>query len=989
MVDWDNDGDLDVIVHGGSGMHLFELRSGVYVESTPNPFETVVKAFPCQPAVVDWNGDGLLDLLLGPPTGGIVYYVRTGGELQAVAGPNSPFQGIGVEDGCHSLAVADLDGDGDLDLITGHADMGLHYFRQTTDGRLRAEGFPLGEVFGDRAVLADWDGDGRIDILLTIDIAEIMLRGQQLLLNSLSCCPVRMYLQKQAGRFTQVDSLQGPLLPGMGCLHFGCSAFSLVDVDGDDDLDAVFGEGEGELHFFEHKVLKPLQVHYLAEPEKRSELVPLDMVQPQHRTEYSSAHLASIDNLGGALSGGLGSGWRSGPGSVTRFQVSVDYVSVQGLLWSFLCFLCLVNVCVGFPRVNPNQPQLSRFFEHESNGMVRELLAAPLSNSACPIDWRQRVSVADFDGDGKLDFIGFADVGFVEVLKENFWLPVVCVQRSAEFVPVAVAESPFSSELFYWTGSPSFVDWDGDGDIDFLRIDEDSRGLFLKEQLSDGSWASQRLPVPTCRGFAAADFDRDGDVDLLISAENNEHCRYFERRLDGSLTELVGLDNPFDAACRPLGTSSMFSSMHMQAALGDWDGDGEVDMLRVGPEEVVLWLNRPMDAFMEPEYVFPEDDSISDVSLVDVDRDGDLDLVRMRQGVSTSEFTYFKQTEEGTFVEHDGANPFAGVPDKPEGPHARSVETSMTTVADVDGDGDLDVVYSNLEYAQQQADGQFILMKAQDNPFRGLPIENPDTFGPCWMLVDWDRDGDLDLVMAYTNWSLNTAGEILEYIQDGGVAAMAAHVGVQVRLYMQENSSFTEVTGAESPFYGMQGLPLYPSCPAMSDLDNDGDLDLLLVNMYGSLLYYEQHESQFHLSLSSHFSDVRLQSANPDRPPHIWLTDWEGDGVMDLVVRTRAEMQLFRRGACTPHAPQSFCMFGSCNQKTSECMCSPGAVGGECSLCDMYYFRAKDACQRCPGHGTLAGTCSRRGVCQDDLDARKRMALQNRTGFQLLAARGQ
>ena len=36
-------------------------------------------------------------------------------------------------------------------------------------------------------------------------------------------------------------------------MHFGCSGFALVDADGDVDLDVVFGEQSGPLHFFEHR----------------------------------------------------------------------------------------------------------------------------------------------------------------------------------------------------------------------------------------------------------------------------------------------------------------------------------------------------------------------------------------------------------------------------------------------------------------------------------------------------------------------------------------------------------------------------------------------------------------------------------------------------------------------------------------------------------------------------------------------------------------
>ena len=78
VVDWDGDGDLDVILRSSSKdrdeLSLLELKAGKhFVEMEPNPF----KGIPgnavhgnCRPAVVDWDGDGLLDLIVGAEDGG-------------------------------------------------------------------------------------------------------------------------------------------------------------------------------------------------------------------------------------------------------------------------------------------------------------------------------------------------------------------------------------------------------------------------------------------------------------------------------------------------------------------------------------------------------------------------------------------------------------------------------------------------------------------------------------------------------------------------------------------------------------------------------------------------------------------------------------------------------------------------------------------------------------------------------------------------------
>ena len=66
VVDWDGDGDLDVILKKQvDGLSLFEFKSGRrFVEVEPNPFHGIPGGYG-RPAIVDWDGDGRLDLIVG------------------------------------------------------------------------------------------------------------------------------------------------------------------------------------------------------------------------------------------------------------------------------------------------------------------------------------------------------------------------------------------------------------------------------------------------------------------------------------------------------------------------------------------------------------------------------------------------------------------------------------------------------------------------------------------------------------------------------------------------------------------------------------------------------------------------------------------------------------------------------------------------------------------------------------------------------------
>ena len=162
--------------------------------------------------------------------------------------------------------------------------------------------------------------------------------------------------------------------------------------------------------------------------------------------------------------------------------------------------------------------------------------------------------------------------------------------------------------------------------------------------------------------------------------------------------------------------------------------------------------------------------------MVDVDGDGDLDFVFLPKGrtdlVNVSildnsglggpaPYQYFEQLENGELAKREGAaNPLLSAPrawqmyglgeDQKVVPFNQQTQIGRThMVADVDGDGDVDIVHSftkGFAYAEQR-NGSFVVLKSYDNPFyQGLASLFEDSMLDCWTLVDFDGDGDLDLV---------------------------------------------------------------------------------------------------------------------------------------------------------------------------------------------------------------------------------------------------
>lgn len=147
-VDWDSDGDLDLILGDYYGGRLFlRINEGTATEpafATVNQIieadgePMVIEKGLAAPRIVDWNGDGLFDILCGGSKGGVYFYANKGSKSEpkfAEAEPliesfddpsNSFLKRVPAKDGqpllpgsSYHIEPFDYDNDGDLDLLVG------------------------------------------------------------------------------------------------------------------------------------------------------------------------------------------------------------------------------------------------------------------------------------------------------------------------------------------------------------------------------------------------------------------------------------------------------------------------------------------------------------------------------------------------------------------------------------------------------------------------------------------------------------------------------------------------------------------------------------------------------------------------------------------------------------------------------------------------------------------------------------------------------
>ena len=189
--------------------------------------------------LADVDGDGDLDLLTGNG-GGFHLFVNAGqaqNRLYRNDGRGEFSEAVGALpvdlDPTTSLAVGDVDGDGDIDLVVGNGDDYYAYGRQNrlylNDGNgvfsdVTSSRLPAVQDLTHDLALGDVDGDGDLDLVVA---------------NSYS--PNRLYLNDGAGVFTDVTAAQMPPTFHARSIRFG-------DVDADGDLDLVVGNwGQNQL----------------------------------------------------------------------------------------------------------------------------------------------------------------------------------------------------------------------------------------------------------------------------------------------------------------------------------------------------------------------------------------------------------------------------------------------------------------------------------------------------------------------------------------------------------------------------------------------------------------------------------------------------------------------------------------------------------------------------------------------------------------------
>lgn len=427
----------------------------------------------------------------------------------------------------------------------------------------------------------------------------------------------------------------------------------------------------------------------------------------------------------------------------------------------------------------------------------------------------------DFDNDGDVDLLFTSEDNLNIVWFENI---DGNINHSEQKVLVTTSNTPLVLRI---------ADIDNDGDNDILcRVLGGNSKIVWYENLGDNeSFNAPQTILTGINGlfqFYIGDVDNDGDLDIISNSRQYDNSIYWLENTDGQANfgaRQIITTNTYDSTIHPV----------------DIDNDGDLDVLSITNNYLFLYENLDgQGSFSNYQIISNEIEGGSFVKTADIDSDGYLDIVSSTR--DDKKIAWFKHLDgQGNF----GTQETIAITQEINGD---------LSIADVDGDGDLDIL--SVEWMQnritwyENTDGQ--------GNFSLVQLVNTDnTSGMAIAAVDFDEDNDLDILAASASddkvaWYENTDGQGDFGSQNILIAGTRSVGAIQV-----------------------------------ADLDNDNDLEILFVSSWSDkVAWYENLDNQ------GGFANQKIITTNADNAEDIKIADIDNDGDMDVVSASRFDNKI-------------------------------------------------------------------------------------------------
>ena len=551
-----------------------------------------------RPQLVDADGDGDLDLFIQEVTGKVALFTRESPDAQSSASGGLPrftfttsrYADLDVGEW---YRFADVDQDGDLDLLAEQPYSYIKYFRNdpspgsaqpaipnfvlAADTLKDTEGRP---IFSDRQnipQLGDLDCNGRSDLLIgRLDGTVARYEAEPIGGGGAPAFRLLANEFEDIKIVGQQSTVPGQMDPGAfrpGPSMHGANTMALSDHDRDGDLDLFWGD------FFEPGLLLLENTGSCAQPQLRAPPVQFPSGSPILTSGYNAPTFGEANR-------------------------GAEWELVLGVLGGAFNPLRTSAENLYYMRRTPAGWRL----------VSRRLLPmVDIGSESIP-------AVVDFDGDGDLDLLLANKLDPADLRTSQIYFientgsptrPAFMLRRSLVLPP-----------RYHY--APALGDLDGDRRTDLILGQWAGRLAYFRGTATDFAPVDTAF-VTLTRGSntvpALGDLDGDGDLDLMVG-ESSGWLNYYRNTGTGQRPHFTLVSDEFQGI--KVGRRSA-------PLLLDWDRDGDLDLL-VGSELDGIVLFRNIGSAEEPRFdrartALPEVPALAAPAAGDFDGDGDLDLV--------------------------------------------------------------------------------------------------------------------------------------------------------------------------------------------------------------------------------------------------------------------------------------------------------------------------------------------------------------------------
>jgi hypothetical protein len=526
-------------------------------------------------------------------------------------------------------------------------------------------------------------------------------------------------------------------------------------------------------------------------------------------------------------------------------------------------------------------------------------------------DGAHSVYVVDLDGDGDMDVLGAAedddDIAWFEndgsqnftehTIESDFdaasIVYAVDLDRDGDMDVLGAAWRDDDIAWFENDGSQNFTertiegsfdgaysvyaaDVDGDGDIDVLGAAYFADDIAWFENDGSQNFTERTIEgdFKEASGVFAIDLDRDGDMDVLGAAEDDDDIAWFENDGSQNFTERT-IEGDFD------GATSVYAA--------DVDGDGDIDVLGTAYyDDDIAWFENDGSQGFTERTIEGNLNGARLVYSIDLDRDGDMDVLAAAS--TDDKIAWYENNGSQVFTEHVLDGSFLS---------GRSVYAE-----DVDGDGDIDVLGASNE-------GDDIVWFEMESPISSIYANTiiseeiiEGSFDGAYSVyaADVDGDGDMDVLGAAWNdddiaWFENNGSESFtmrtidgsflgassvyaaDVDGDGDMDVLGAAQGDNDIAWFENNGSqsFTE-RPIDGSFSGASSV-------YAADVDGDGDMDVL------GAAFSDDDIAWFENDGSQGFTKRTIEG-DFDGASSVYAADVDGDGDMDVLGAAKNDLDI-------------------------------------------------------------------------------------------------